>query len=294
MPFKSKAQWRWCFSRGYDWCHDWAHETPGGYKSLPERQDGHGMGEEEMDFIMDICSVDEREVNENAKEQVYEQVSSVLSKSKDSDLIDPLYYFFLSVSYYQLVLYTQKYISTSACYKTFHSHFKMYKKYKETMTGLLSQKDYIDVVVKNFNGIVKNNRLNLPEVVENFLSAIRARSDIENTRTNYIELAMHLSSLPEDEEFRNQMVAYWLMKFSQLGYLPDRYTDSIDYWLNMSMKNANTLDMDGLHLKMNEYLIETKTSDRYSTDKAYSKYRENVPFEQLEYGIHTYTFTYKK
>lgn len=42
MPFKSKEQWRYCFhlediGQNGNWnCEEWAHETPGGYRNLPD------------------------------------------------------------------------------------------------------------------------------------------------------------------------------------------------------------------------------------------------------------------
>lgn len=44
MPFKSKSMARACFAKNdprWD-CHQWAHERPGGIKSLPERAKGSG------------------------------------------------------------------------------------------------------------------------------------------------------------------------------------------------------------------------------------------------------------
>jgi hypothetical protein len=44
--FRSKRQWKWCFANGMEFCHRWAHNTPGGsvkrYRGLPAKVKGKG------------------------------------------------------------------------------------------------------------------------------------------------------------------------------------------------------------------------------------------------------------
>lgn len=287
MPFKSKSQWRWCFANGHDWCEEWAHETPGGYKSLPEsKQSGYGFSE--LDPIDEMCDEDpDFTLNEAKKETRYMVEHYVKDKELDGDVYgNPLYYFFLSASYYQMVLSLQNYLSRSKCKDTFDSRLYTYKRYKDKMVGLLPQMDYVNVVVKDKLGF------KFPTIAATFLKMIRKINNKDLDRQNYTEFASHLSSLPKGKEFREQMILYWLMKFAELRALPSKYMDSVGYWIDVNMKRAKKLDRDDLHLTMNDYLIRTKTSDKYSTDKAYSRYENNVPFEQLEYDGYTYTFTY--
>lgn len=42
MPFRSQAQWRMMYARHPEIARRWAHETPGGYRSLPRRVGGYG------------------------------------------------------------------------------------------------------------------------------------------------------------------------------------------------------------------------------------------------------------
>lgn len=81
MPFQSKAQARWMFANHPQMARRWAHETPGGIKSLPDRVKGNDVKKMSLEEMKAMAAVHRRGKKRKLSKKHYD-IAAMFAKKR--------------------------------------------------------------------------------------------------------------------------------------------------------------------------------------------------------------------